>query len=536
MPGASASAAAASGPSNPGHKPASGAGSAAGGAAAATVAQAPGGVTTPITFTGPVDPEPAALHAFYGKHVSWKPCEDDATFDCGTVTVPVDYGQPRGATTRIALRRLKAAGPGKRIGSLFINPGGPGGSGIDFVAEAPDFFGDPVLEHYDVIGFDPRGMGQSDPVDCLSDADLDAMYAADPTPNTPADQAAARAAVLERNRRCLARGGPLAARMGTEFVARDLDILRSSVGDERLNYYGVSYGTMIGAVYADFFTSRVGLMVLDSAVLPDALAGPTPSQRDVDANARSNADDFDDVVDDFATECRSSGPCPLGKDTAAVSRSLVSFLDGLDRKPLTTGIESLPRLTEGWASTAISLGLQEHDSWPDLVHALDAAVNGHDGESLASFAMDMTERDEDGTYPATTFGRSHLLVSCSDWPSTPWDTMVPSRDVLDNHPLWAHLEPPTTDPCTGWTGVSRSTLLVGAEVATPVLVIGNNGDRTTPIEDTKGLAHEIVRSRLVTVEADGHGAYGNDNACADTVVDNYLAKLQAPEDNFACGS
>ena len=243
--------------------------------------------TTPIVFTGPVEPEATELVAFYGRRVRWQACDDDETYDCGTVKVPVDYARPHGATTAVALRRLEASGPGARIGSFFINPGGPGGSGIDFAREAPYVFGDAVRARYDIIGFDPRGMGESDPVGCLSDTELDAMYAADPTPDTADERAAARRAPAERNRRCLARGRALAARMGTEFVARDLDILRSAVGDERLNYYGVSYGTMLGAMYADFFTSRVGLMVLDSAVLPDALAEDVPSQQDVDASARS---------------------------------------------------------------------------------------------------------------------------------------------------------------------------------------------------------------------------------------------------------
>jgi pimeloyl-ACP methyl ester carboxylesterase len=492
--------------------------------------------TTKISFTGPVAEEPAELAAFYGRAVSWHSCDDDDLFDCGAVTVPVDYADPTGGTTSIALRRLEASVPAERIGSLFINPGGPGGSGVDFADEAPYFFGDAVRERYDVIGFDPRGMGESDPVECLSDADLDAAYAADPTPDTAAERAALRRAPAERNRRCLARGGPLAAHMGSESVARDLDILRSAVGDERLNYYGVSYGTMIGAIYADFFTSRVGLMVLDSAVLPDALDQEQPTQQAVDAAARGWAYDFDDVVDDFATDCGSSIACPLGKDAETVARTLVGFLDRLDHKPLETGYDSLPLLTEGWVSTAVRLGLNEPDSWPDLVDALDLAINDDDAEDLAWFAMVVTDRDEDGTYPATTFARSHLLVACADWPSSPWDTVVPSRDVLDNHPLWARVEPPLPAACDGWTGSLRQTVLVGADVPTPVLVIGNEDDLTTPIEDTAALSAEIVRSRLVTVSTDGHGAYGTGNDCADEVVEDYLARFLAPEDEYTCGS
>ncbi|MEW1954492.1 alpha/beta hydrolase [Terrabacter sp. NPDC080008] len=492
--------------------------------------------TTPFTFTGPVQPNPAGLGAFYGKRVTWATCADDERFDCGTVVVPVDYERPRGARTSVALRRLPASGPAHRIGSLLINPGGPGGSGIEFVGEAPDFFGDAVRQRYDIVGFDPRGMGQSDPVRCLRDSDLDAMYAADPTPDTPGERAAARKAPAERNRACLTRGGPLAARMGSEFVARDLDVLRSAVGDERLNYYGVSYGTMIGALYAQFFPSRVGHVVLDSAVLPDAREEATPSQQDVDASARGWADEFDDVVDDFATDCGSSVECPLGKDRAAVSATLVTFLDRLDRHPLETGYASLPRLTEGWATTAIGWGLTRPETWPDLVDALDTAVSGDDGSDLAAFAMEMVDRNEDGTYAADATERGHLPVTCADWPPSPWDSAVPSRDVLENHPLWARVEAPTTAECDGWTGVRRRTLTVRPDVSTPVLVIGNDDDKTTPIEDTRALAGEISRSRLVTVSADGHGAYGSDNDCADEVVDDYLARAKAPEDGFHCGA
>ncbi|WP_323097684.1 alpha/beta hydrolase [Intrasporangium sp. YIM S08009] len=490
--------------------------------------------STPIIFTGPVDPEPSELSAYYGKPVAWTPCDDDETFDCGSVRVPVDYRKPTGATATIALRRLPASEPARRIGSLFINPGGPGGSGLDFATEAPDYFGEAVRQRYDVVGFDPRGMGRSDPVDCLSDADLDVMYGADPTPDTEAERRAWQRGPAERNARCLARGGALAANMGTEAVARDLDVLRSAVGDERLNYYGISYGTMIGAVYADFFTSRVGYMVLDSAVLPDALADPAPTQDQVDDAARSWAFDFEDMVDAFVTDCGASVTCPLGADKGVVTDRLVRFLDGLDASPLDTDSPSLPHLTEGWAVTALGFGLRHRDSWPDLVDALDSAMADGDGTDLAWLAMQYVERDEDGSYASATFSRSHLLVTCADWPVSPWDSVVPSRSVLANHPLWARVEPPGPAQCAGWNGQKRQTLLVGADVATPVLVIGNDIDRTTPIEDTEALASEIVRSRYVRVDAEGHGAYGSGNACAARVVDEYLTEAKAPEDDYYC--
>ena len=169
--------------------------------------------------------------------------------------------------------------------------------------------------------------------------------------------------------------------------------------------------------------------------------------------------------------------------------------------------------------------------------ALDTAVHEGDGAELASFAMSMVERNEDGTYAPTSFARSHLLVTCSDWPPSPWDSAVPSRDVLANHPLWARIQPPSTDPCDGWTGVRRETLLVGAEVATPVLVIGNDGDLDDAHRGHRGPGRGdrpvAVRHRR---RRTGHGAYGTGNDCADAVVDDYLARFEAPEDDFRCGA
>ena len=293
---------------------------------------------------------------------------------------------------------------------------------------------------------------------------------------------------------------------------------------------------MIGALYAEFFASRVGLVVLDSAVLPDAPTEPRPTQQEVDASARSWAYEFDDVVDDFVTDCGSSIECPLGKDTPTVSRNVVSFLDRLDKRPMGTTFESLPRLTEGWAVTAISNGLDDRDSWPYLVDALDAAMNGDDPDDLADFAMTVTQREVDGTYAGTTFDRSHLLVTCADWPPSPWDSVIPSPDVLANHPLWSRVRPPAPDPCDGWAGSTRQTLTVDPQVDTPVLVIGNEGDDVTPIEDTADLSAEIRHSRLVRVATDGHGAYSTGNDCADRAVDRYLAESVLPEEGLRCGT
>jgi pimeloyl-ACP methyl ester carboxylesterase len=186
--------------------------------------------------------------------------------------------------------------------------------------------------------------------------------------------------------------------------------------------------------------------------------------------------------------------------------------------------------------TAIREGLRDPSAWTYLVDALDMAMHDDDASDLAWFAMIATDRDEDGTYAATSFGRSHLPISCADWPRSPWETAVPSADVLANHPLWARVEPFVPAECESWTGKERETLLVGAEPVTPVLVIGNEGDGVTPIEGTEMLAAAIIRSRFVRVEEDGHGAYAGDNDCANEVVDAYLARAIAPEPGKVCGA
>lgn len=447
--------------------------------------------------------------------------------------MPVDYGRPQGKPLDLALRKVVAVAPTQRRGTLFINPGGPGGSGLEFAQEAGTIFGPRVLGAYDVVGFDPRGLGGSGGFECLTDSDVDATYAADPTPETPAERTALEQAASDRVAGCLRRGSELARNMGTEAVAQDLDILRDAVGDERLNYYGVSYGTLIGATYADLFDTRVGLMVLDSAVIPDGVDGPAPDQTDIDDEARAAAYDFDGVFDDFVAECTDEKVCALGSDKTMAIETLVRFIDGLEKRPLPTDIDTLPLLTQGWAATAIRSGLFEPESWSDLVDALGTALDG-DGTDLADFATVSVYRDDDGTYASPGFQKDSLPVTCADWPPSVWDDATPSADVLQNHPLWARVGLTTVTECAGWKGTLRQTLQVGAGLPTPVLVIGNESDWVTPIEDTEAMANAFGRSRFVSVDAEGHGAYGNGNDCADEVVDDYLVDAVPPAEGFTC--
>ncbi|HKX67149.1 MAG TPA: alpha/beta hydrolase [Intrasporangium sp.] len=485
-----------------------------------------------IRFTAAVHPNPPALRRFYAQEARWEQCADEGDFDCASVTVPVDHAEPSGPTVDIALRRLPARSEAPR-GTLFVNPGGPGGSGTEFVQE-PGIVGAELREAWHIVGFDPRGIGESAGFDCLTDDELDRLYAEDPTPPSPLGKVALKEAAAARVDGCLQRGGPLAANMGSEAVAADLDILREAVGDERLNYYGVSYGTLIGAIYADRFSSRVGFMVLDSAVSPDVVDDPSVTQRDVDANARHWGREFDALFAEFVEACGQDRPCPLGDDPDQAAAAVIELLDSLETVPLSSDFDSLSQVTEGWAVTAIGEGLLDPGSWPYLVDALELAIEDADGSELAWFAMVSVGRDVDGSYPGASYGKNHLPVTCADWPVPVWSELTPSPKVLEEHPLFGRIQPPLPSECTGWTGEPRSKLVVEAEPATPVLVIGNANDPVTPIEDTEYLASAIGRSRLVTVDAAVHGSYATGNACADGAVEDYLVRAMSPRNGLKC--
>lgn len=496
----------------------------------ATPSASPTGV--PIEFTGALAPTPAELAGFYEQSPAWLPCDDEPEQECAKVNVPLDYARPKSDVTTIALRKVPASKPASRRGTLFINPGGPGSSGIEFALEAEDFFESSIREVYDIVGFDPRGVGESSGFECVTDDELDAMYGADPTPDTPAETASIRSAERSRAAGCLRRGGELARHMGTDNVARDLDILRAAVDDDRLNYFGISYGTLLGAIYVSRFPSRVGLMVLDSAVSSDDSGTTEPNQVQIDVDARRRAQGLDLAFDDFASECVDAGSCALGDDVEAVRTSTVRLLDALEKRPLPSTEPGIPRLTEGWAATALRLGIDDPDSWTYLTEGLAAAIDQRDGSGLAFVAAALLAR-EDGHY-LDGYERSHLPIQCADWPVTSWETTPPSRAVMTEYPLYARLRPIALSECQGWTGTIRASLAVEAEASTPVIIINNTEDPVTPMGEALSLSRSVIGSVLVEVDNQGHGAYSAGNACANRVVVDYLVRALAPAPDTRC--
>ncbi|MCU1536134.1 MAG: hypothetical protein JWP82_485 [Humibacillus sp.] len=482
--------------------------------------------STPRATSRPSD-YPAPLAAFYTQTVDWKPCSDDARQQCGTMQVPVDYAAPAGERFTLALRKAPATDPGARLGSLVINPGGPGGSGVQYAQFSSFAFTPALRAAYDVVGFDPRGIGASSPVRCLTDPDLDRFFSLDPTPDTPAE----RAELLSESDRitadCARRGGERARHLSTTEVARDMDVLRVLVGDAKLNFFGGSYGTFLGALYADAFPTKVGRMVLDSAM--------SPNQTD-EQEMTYDIQGFESSIDAFIDWCVARSDCALGSDKAAARGRIASLLDDVEKSPLTTSKPGLPRIGEGWVGFSIFMCLYSSQSWPTLNKGLAQAFQGR-GDILLAKGMSVVERGADGHYAGSTYLQAMLPVRCADWPRSP---TTPARTAEQNaaraaHPLWARLTGEIYDSCRDWPTPGRTpkgtTLAQGAG---PILVIGNLRDPATPIGGTKQLAADLASGVLLTSDHDGHGTYFAGSACVDAAVDGYLLRGVAPRSGTSC--
>jgi pimeloyl-ACP methyl ester carboxylesterase len=469
----------------------------------------------------------AALDAFYTQPLSWSACDGQSSDLCGTAEVPVDYARPTGDRFGLALRKVPASDPAKRLGTLFINPGGPGGSGLEYAQYAQFVFSDDIRAHYDIVGFDPRGIGESDPVGCLTDSDMDLLFADDPTPDTAAERAKLLADADAVTARCAASGGERALHMSTAEVARDLDVLRSLVGDARLNFFGVSYGTFLGATYADLFPATVGRFVLDSALSPNQ----TETQE-----MTYDIQGFESSIDAFIDWCVARSDCALGRDRAAARGELVDLLDRVERTGLKTAKPGLTTIGEGWASFAVFMCLYSDQSWPTLNEGLAQARTGQ-GDILLARAMSVVERSATGRYAPSTYLQAMIPVRCADWPRTP-DTPALSAaraTAQREHPLWARMTGLLYDTCRTWPAAGRTpkgaTLATGAA---PILVIGNLRDPATPIGGTKQLAADLDSGVLVTSDHDGHGTYLTGSSCVDGAVDAYLTAGTVPRDGLAC--
>ncbi|MFD6346216.1 alpha/beta hydrolase [Streptomyces roseolus] len=479
------------------------------------LAVAGGLLATGCTGTDPAGsgPKPVA-----SPRLDWKRCDDaGAEWRCATVKVPLDHAKPAGATLGIALIRKEATDRKRRIGSLLFNFGGPGASGVEMLPQLSGEYAS-LGERYDLVGFDPRGVGRSSGVVCRDDAEQAAAEAAvDPTPDTPAEEAAYLKDAADFGAGCARRSGTVIPYTTTSATARDLDVIRQVLGDEKLHYFGISYGTQLGGTYAHLFPRRVGRLVLDAVVDPTA---------DAAGHARHQTVGFQRALDNYL---RSTGQSPQ-----AGTARITTLLAALDRRPLEVGDRLL---TEGLATTGIAVTLYAESSWPLLTEALEAAEAG-DGSGLLRLADAYNDRDEKGRY--ATQSHSQRAISCADSSERP--TAARAKALL---PEFRRLSPvfgaflawDTAGWCAGWPveGEAR-TPAASAPGADPVLVVGTTGDPATPYEGAERMAEELGEGVgvLVTNKGEGHGAYGT-SPCVTRTVDAYLLDGKVPAYGTTCG-
>ncbi|GLV98574.1 alpha/beta hydrolase [Streptomyces lavendulae] len=472
-------------------------------------------------------PAPAALRPYYEQKLTWRDCGVPG-FQCSTMKAPLDYANPgSGQDVDIAVARREATGPGKRLGSLLVNPGGPGGSGIGYLqAYAGIGYPAAVRAQYDMVSFDPRGVARSSPVECLTGQGMDRFTQVDQTPDDAAERDALVASFKELAAACQVRSGRVLPHVSTVEAARDMDVLRAVLGDEKLNYVGASYGTFLGATYADLFPARVGRLVLDGAM--------DPTRPALELN-RDQTEGFETAFRSFAKDCAKQPECPLGRGNPdAVGQNLKDFFRKLDAQPVSSGDPNRP-LGESLATTGVIAALYDESAWPQLRTALTDAMNG-DGSGLLALADSYYERDADGTYANLMF--ANAAVNCLDLPPAfkgpeGVQSALPSFEkaspVFGAGLAWASLN------CTYWpvkaTGEARP---LTAKGAAPIVVVGTTRDPATPYKWAKALAGQLDSGTLLTYDGDGHTAYGRGSECIDTAINRYLLQGQPPTPGKRC--
>ncbi|MBZ5739123.1 alpha/beta hydrolase [Nocardioides mangrovi] len=475
--------------------------------------------SAPSPEPGSSEAPSADLAPFYGQQLSWESCRDGD--QCATLTVPLDYRHPDGETIDLAV--LKVPASGDRIGSLVVNPGGPGAPGTDYAASADAVFREPLRRAYDIVGFDPRGTGGSDPVDCLSDDDLDAYVAEDPDPDTPAEVDDYLGWADAIGAGCVDLSGDLAAHVSTVEAARDMDVLRSALGESALDYFGASYGTKLGATYADLFPDRVGRFVLDGALDPEI------SAREL---SLGQAKGFETELREYVGDCVEQGGCFLGDSVDAGIGRIQDFLADVEDQPLDT--DSGRQLAIGNAVYGIVLPLYSRDSWTYLTQALKQAFDG-DGTTLLAFSDIYAGRGDSG-YTDNSL-EANYAINCLDDP-----TSYTPDEIEAELPAFEQAAP-TFGPVLAWSLASCSGVQVTAtekapkveaKGAAPIVVIGTTRDPATPYDWAVSLAKELDSGVLVSRDGDGHTGYNSGNSCVDDAVESYLVDGTVPQDGLSC--
>ncbi len=441
------------------------------------------------------------------------------TAGCAHYPVPLDYADPTGTKIDILMVRIHDIETTSPTGTLLLNPGGPGGSGVELVLGVLGKMSPKIVQHFDLLGFDPRGVSLSTPVHCLSDSEKDRLNAASPDVTTAAGFATARANAKNLAASCERRVGSGLKYYNTVNTARDMDQIRQAVGDDRLTYLGFSYGTELGSVYAHLFPDKVRAAVLDGAVNP--LTSGTTQFAD-------QLQGFEDAFDQFAAYCRKRAACnAVGNPRATVLAIEASAartpLNGSDGRKLTASL----------AATGVLEALYSKQLWDKLGSALIDGENG-DGAGLLKLADQYNQRDSAGHY--SNISDANVTIGCNDSEPGPTDAQIHriAASWAKRFPLFGKWSVPSLFTCQQWQPTRVVPPKPVAPTPSKVLVVGNLHDPATPYQGARDLTTTMGNAELLSWNGAGHTSYLQGSTCIDGYVDNYLVALQLPPQNTTC--
>lgn len=470
--------------------------------------------------TGPDAGPPIDVDAFDPGPLEW--VAYDGSIDTAVLEVPVDWSEPDGPTFELFLVRHNAWDQANRIGSLLVNPGGPGSEGSFLAFSAPAIYDPELLRRFDIVAWDPRGTGESQPpIDCIDDYDP-YFTAIDSTPDDEAERQRLVDVAKEFADECIAKNEYIRF-VGTNNSARDMDAIRRALGEETISYFGFSYGSELGATWATLFPQTVRAAVLDGAADPDA--------DEVESGLQQYAG-FEASLDSFLAWCGGERSCPF-HNAGDAAGEFDRLMEALDIDPIPAGDPGRPLVNRDVATTAVIVAMYDDASWPSLARALADAQDG-DGAGLMRLHDSYYRRRPDGTYD--NFLEAFPVISCADAAarrtveeidadSARYSEVAPR--LVPEGSLGGYtctFLPPSLDPRIEITGLGAPT----------ILVIGTTGDPSTPLDSTIRMANALDDSRLVVVVADQHTGYGV-NSCVIEAVNDYLIDLESPEDGLRCG-
>ncbi|MFE0728510.1 alpha/beta hydrolase [Streptomyces antibioticus] len=454
------------------------------------------------------------------------PLPNGDRWQCATMKAPLDWDDPKGDTIGIALIRARTSGPAdRRIGSLIFNFGGPGGSGVSTLPAFGEDY-EKLRTRYDLVSFDPRGVGRSAGVRCENDRQLDAYFQQDTTPDDDAERSMLLDNTKEFNAACERNSGKTLPHVRTTDAARDMDLMRQVLGDRRLYYFGISYGTELGGVYAHLFPKNVGRAVFDAVVDPTQTS---------EQGALGQARGFQRALDNYAEDCTSQvEDCPVGDTAEDVKNRIADLLKSLDDKPIPG---AFPReLTQSAATNGIAQALYSKDFWPYLTEGLEQAYDG-DGRILMLLSDSMNGRSENGEY--SNIAAANVSINCADDKPRYSVADVEARlpEFRAASPLFGDFLAWSMVTCTDWPVPGAADHPdVSAPGAAPILVVGNTGDPATPYEGAGRMVDALGEGVGVelTYRGQGHGAYDSKNECVQAAVNGYLLDGTVPAAGTVC--